>query len=362
MIKPPRLKAGDKVAVASLSWGGPAAFPERYQAGKRQLQEAFDLEVVETPHALRDAEWLHWNPEARAHDLMQAFVDPSVKGVISSIGGDDSIRLLPYLSPDVIRSHPKVVLGFSDTTVTHLFCSMAGLVSFYGPAVMAGFAENGGLFPYMVESVRRTLFCSAPIGEIKPSTAGWTAEVLDWADPVNQSRRRKRNPSTGWRFVQGQGIRRGRLIGGCLEVLDWLRGTEIWPLQQEWQDAVLFLETSEEGPSPETVLRVLRVYAAMGVLQKLSGILFGRPGGSVPECQFEEYDKAIEQVVVEEQGLFDLPVITRMDFGHTDPMMVLPYGVLAEIDCGRQTLVILESAVVDQDVEGACQRETSSRT
>jgi len=34
-----------------------------------------------------------------------------------------------------------------------------------------------------------------------------------------------------------------------------------------------------------------------------------------------------------------------MDFGHTDPFFVLPYGRRAEIDCDEQRFSIEESAV-----------------
>jgi muramoyltetrapeptide carboxypeptidase LdcA involved in peptidoglycan recycling len=297
------------------------------------------------PHTLREAGWLADHPQARADDLMRAFADPSIKAIISTIGGDDSIRILPYLDLDTICSNPKVFLGYSDTTISHLACLRAGLVSFYGPSIMAGFGENGGLFPYMVNSVRKTLFSSDPIGEIAPNSDGWTVEVLDWAEPENQSRRRKLNRSQGWKVLQGAGVRRGHLVGGCFEVLDWLRGTDYWPEPALWQNAILFLETSEEAPSPTEVLRGLRSYAAMGILERLSGILFGRPGGEVPPAQFKEYDQAILEVVAQEEGLTDLPVISGMDFGHTDPMFVLPYGVQAEIDCGTGRFAILEGAV-----------------
>ena len=130
MIKPKKLQAGDRVATVTLSWGGPGTFPHRYEAGKRQLEEEFRLTVVEMDHTLRDDEWLHRNPEARAQDLMEAFADPSIKAIISTIGGDDSIRLLPYLDLGIIRSNPKIYMGYSDTTVTHLACFAAGLVSF----------------------------------------------------------------------------------------------------------------------------------------------------------------------------------------------------------------------------------------
>ena len=173
----------------------------------------------------------------------------------------NSIRLLPFIDFNVIREHPKIFLGFSDTTISHLMCYKAGLVSFYGPSIMAGFAENCGMFPYMVESLRRTLFSSEVIGELKPSE-DWTVEGLDWAEPANQQIKRKRNSSTGWKFLQGSGIHRGHLVGGCLEVFDWARGTEIFP--EDWQDAILFLETSEEAPPPDFVARTLRSLCSHG--------------------------------------------------------------------------------------------------
>jgi muramoyltetrapeptide carboxypeptidase LdcA involved in peptidoglycan recycling len=346
-IKPAKLQSGDKVATVSLSWGGPGTFPHRYEAGKQQLQDEFGLVVVEMPHTLRDAAWLADHPEARAKDLMGAFADPSIKAILSTIGGDDSIRILPHLDLETIRSNPKVFLGYSDTTISHMACLKAGLVSFYGPSIMAGFGENGGLFPYMVDSVRQTLFSSAPIGEIAPNSDSWTVEILDWAEPENQSLHRKLNPCEGWRFLQGEGVRRGHLVGGCFEVLDWLRGTDFWPALETWQDAIFFLETSEEAPPPAEVLRGLRSYAAMGILKRLSGILIGRPGGEVPPAQFDEYDQAILEVVTREEGLADLPVVSGMDFGHTDPMFVVPYGVEAEIDCVERRLTIVENAVVD---------------
>ena len=347
LIKPRKLNPGDRVAAVSLSWGGPGEIPHRYEAGVCQLEAEFGVSVVAMPHALKPEEWLHRHPRARADDLMAAFEDPSIAAIVSTIGGDDSIRLLPYIDLDVIRSNPKIMMGYSDTTIALMACLKAGLVSFCGPAIMAGFAENGGMFPYMVESVRRTLCSSEPIGTIEPNADGWTVEFLDWADPENQERKRALNPSTGWRYLQGEGVRSGRLIGGCLEVFDWLRGTALWPDLDFWNDAILFLETAENAPPPEILTCALRALAAVGVLERLSGILLGRPGGGIPPDDFVNYDDALLSVVSGEYGLTDMPIVTRMDFGHTDPFFVMPYGVRAEIDCDAQTFSIVENAVVD---------------
>ncbi len=124
-----------------------------------------------------------------------------------------------------------------------------------------------------------------------------------------------------------------------------MRGTDFWPTRDEWRGALLFLETSEEAPPPRDVTRALRVYAAEGVLQELAGILFARPGGKIEPSRFREYDEAILKVVTEEQGLSELPIVTGMDFGHTDPILTLPYGIQAEIDCLESELRIVESSV-----------------
>ena len=347
MIKPNKLSPGDKIATVSLSWGGPSVYPYRYQVGIQQLQMEFDLQVVEMPSTLKDADWLARNPKARADDLMQAFADPTIKGIFSTIAGDDSIRLLPFVDLKVIRNNPKIFLGYSDTTISHLICYKAGLGTFYGPSIMAEFGENLGMFPFMVQSLRQTIFSSAVMGEVKPNAESWTVELLDWENPENQNRKRRLNPCTGWKFLQGTGIHRGHLIGGCLEVFDWTRGTKIFPTQAQWQNAILFLETSEDAPPPVMATYLLRALAAMGILPQLSGILFGRPGGNVPLGDFEKYDEAVLQAVRDEAGLTEMPIVTNMDFGHTSTMFVIPYGLQAEIDCYNQLFSILENAVTD---------------
>ena len=345
-IKPKMLRPGSRIAAISLSWGGPGTVPYRYQIGKKQFEEEFGVTVIETKHALRDADWLAKNPKARADDLMMAFADETIDGIISTIGGDDSIRTLPYLDLDIIRDNPKVFMGYSDTTITHAACFKAGIVSLYGPSIMAGFAENCGMFPYMVDSVRRTLFSAEPIGVIEPNRTEWTVEYLPWENPENQSIRRKLNPCDGWRFHQTEGVVEGQLFGGCIDVLDWLRGSDYFPSANDLQGAVLFLETSEEMLPPSFLTRFVRCLAAMNILETLGGILLGRPGGEVDPNTFHEYDDALCKAVREEYGLSDIPIVTNMDFGHTDPMFVIPIGMNIRIDSTQQEISINEAAVI----------------
>ncbi|WP_099511703.1 S66 family peptidase [Microvirga ossetica] len=297
------------------------------------------------PHALRDAAWLGRNPAARADDIHTAFADPSIKGIIASIGGDDAIRLIPHIDLNVIAGNPKVFLGYSDPTVLHFGCLKAGLGSFYGPTIMAGFAENGGMHAYAETSLRKAVFETAPIGEIARNAEGWTVEHLPWADPDNQNRRRVLKPSTGPRVLQGTGTVRGHLIGGCAEVLEMLKGSDWWPPAEYWDGAILFYETSEEGPAAGQVIRWLRDFAAQGILARLSGIVLGRPGGQGDDAYRTEQEAAVVRAL-DEAGLQSLPVLAELDFGHTDPIATLPYGVMAEIDCEAARLRILEAGVI----------------
>ncbi|MFZ4507517.1 MAG: S66 family peptidase [Fimbriimonas sp.] len=348
MRKVAALRPGDRVAAVSDSWGGAATFPHRYQAGVDQMREAFGLEVVPMAHTFRDADWLLANPEARAHDLMQAFSDPTIRGVFSVIGGDESIRILPYLDLDVLAQTPKVFIGFSDTTVMHFALLKAGVPSFYGPSIMAGFAENGGMFPYLVDSVRVNLFSSTPVGIVSPNADTWTVEHLDWSNPENQLKIRKRNRAEPWRWMQGTSRVEGKLLGGCLEVLDWLRGSLIWPSPEQGRGSILFLETSEEKPSPGAVARMLRSLHAAGMFEECAALLMGRPCTDSPEAM-DAQDAAVLGFVRDELRRPDLPVVTRMDFGHTSPVFTIPLGVLAEIDCPGKTFSILEMAVTSED-------------
>jgi len=343
MIKPRALRRGDRVAAISLSRGWPSVYPRAYQDGKRQLHEAFGVEVVESRYALKDIPWLAAHPEARAADLMEVLKDPSIQGIISTIGGDDSIRMLPFLDYSVIRDNPKIFLGYSDSTITHFAFLKAGVTSFYGPSIMGGFDENGGLLPYMAESIRQVLFEPQPSLVISPNSDGWTCASHEWLDEKRNEKKRKLQPCSGWKWLQGSGQHRGKLIGGCLEAVDWLRGTPVWPEPSVWRNSILFLETSEDEPSPTLVTYMLRALAATGALSEARGILYGRPHGD--EAKFDAYDAVLLQVLAE-LGLSSLPLVTRMDFGHTDPKFIVPLGIEVEIDCDRQQLRFLESPTI----------------
>ena len=339
--KPKKLQPGDKIATVSPSSGaaGEPGLRWRYEQGVKRLEEVFELEVAAMPNSLKGVDYLYKHPEARAQDLMDAFKDESIKGIFATIGGNESIRLLPHIDFEVIRQNPKVFIGYSDITISHLFCHKAGLSSFYGPAIMTDFAENVEMIPYTVDMVSRTLFSNKAIGEIKPAEV-WTSEFLEWAEE-NKNKQRTMQMNKGYEILQGKGVVQGSLIGGCIEVLEFAKSTVLWPEEKYWEDSILFFETSEEKPEPGMLKYWLRNYAAQGILQKANGMVFGKPQD---EMYYEEY-KAEILTVMREYGLKDLPILYNANFGHTEPKFILPYGANAEIDCENRSFSILETGV-----------------
>lgn len=341
--KPMRLRPGDKVAVLSPSWGGPSLYPQVFDSGLAQLRELLGITVQEYPTTRMTPTELHDNPRRRAEDVNAAFADPSVQAIIASIGGDDSVRLLPYLDAQIIRANPKILMGYSDTTILLTYANQLGLVTFNGPSIMSGFAQTDTLPPAFAAHVRQTLmepsaeYEYAPYAERVVKSQRW--EVENYAAALEYA------PNPGWRWLQGQGTVQGQLFGGCVEVLEFLKGTPWWPAPEFWQGKILFLETSEDKPTPDQVKYMLRNYGMQGIFDKISGLLFARPELYTWE-ERETLFAAIVSVVAGEFGQPELPIVAEMDFGHEAPQFILPLGVTAEIDCPHRTFRLLEACVL----------------
>jgi len=334
-LKPPRLRPGGGVGIISPSWGGAGAYPARFQRGLDQI-ERMGYPARPAPHALNQRGFVSDTPAHRAADIHGLFADPHTALLLSAIGGDHACHLLKLLDLELIRAHPKILCGFSDVTVLNVaLWAACGLVTFNGPALLTDFAEYPAMLDYTRQSWLRMLTDPTPAGVIQPA-ACWTEEYLAWDTPEQELRARRLLPSPGWSWIK-PGQAEGVLIGGCLESLEHLRGTPWWP---DWQDAILFFETSEEKPAPERVDAMLADYENMCVLERLRGMLVGRP------MRYSEAEKAqLREVLLERTRAYAFPIVADMDFGHTSPQMTLPVGLRARIDSPRREFAILESAV-----------------
>ena len=341
MIKPKRLQKGDKIAIVSLSWGGlgDKKLIHKYYIAKERLENDFGLEVVTMPNALKGSKFVYEHPELRAKDLMDAFKDKTIKGIFSAIGGDDSVRLLPYIDYDIIKNNPKIFMGYSDTTVSHFIMRKAGLVSYYGPSIMCEFGEYVKMFDYTKEAVENILFKDTNNYEIN-SSEYWSNDFVSWKEKNQNVQKKLIKEEHGYEILNGSGKISGELIGGCLDVFPMITGTEIWPELNDWKNKILLIETSEEKPTPDYVLNYLRNLGTLGILNSIKAVIVGKPKD---ETYYEEY-KEVYKKIIKEFKCDNLGIIYNVNIGHAYPTGLLPLGVKYEIDFDNKTIKLKESA------------------
>jgi muramoyltetrapeptide carboxypeptidase LdcA involved in peptidoglycan recycling len=342
ILRPRALRPGDTVALFSPSEGLAARFPRAYDQGVNVLRHALRLRVRELPTATADGAWLRAHPRARADALHRAFADPEVRAVLATAGGEDVVRVLPFLEPDAFRRDPKILMATCDATPLLAVVHQAGLVCFQGPSVMSGIAHAGGLPVAFLQHVRAMLFGAPDALEYRPFGRYLERDPERATDAEPPA---LRDDARGWQVLQGKGRVQGRLLGGGVEALDLLRGSAFWPAPAFFDGRILFLEVSKALPGPDAVRRTLRGYCVQGILDRVAGLLVGRPRG-YDDGERDAMEAAVVEVVAGELGRKDLPVVANVDFGRADPQLVLPIGGLLEIDCEERRLRLAEPPVV----------------
>lgn len=353
MYKPEQLHRGDRVAIVSLSSGSLGRIDAQHELvrGAHRLRD-LGLTPVYMPNSLRDSDYLTAHPEARAADLKAAFLDRDIKGIICAIGGDDTYRLAPYLLDDpefaaAVWASPKLFTGFSDTTVDHLMLYGLGLQTFYGPNYINDIAELApAMLPYTQNTIAR-YFMDAQTTAITSSPV-WYEERTDFSRAALDTARVQHEEKRGYEVLRGTGMVSGRLLGGCIDSLyDLLTSTRypdeaavaakyhIVPAASEWAGKILFIETSEEKPSPELYAKMLTALDQHGILAQVSGIIAGKP-------QNEHYYAEYQQALLQATAKYNTPIMFNLNFGHAYPRTALPYGAQAELNLDAKTLTVVE--------------------
>jgi muramoyltetrapeptide carboxypeptidase LdcA involved in peptidoglycan recycling len=333
MRYPPKPRPGDRVAVLSPSSGLPAIFPEVFELGLRRLREIFDLVPVEYPTTrVMDAP-----PKDRAADLHAAFADPDITAVLASIGGDDQITVLRYLDPGLLAANPKPFFGYSDNTNLLHYLFGLGVVSYHGGSVMVHLGRGGRVHPAHEASLRAALFTEDWF-ELVPASQ-WGDEPIDWRDVEHFDRQPPMVDSAGWSWRNPGTVVEGPSWGGNLEIVSWLLQAGFIPANESFAGHVLFLETSEDMPVAEEVFRFVRNIGERGLLQQFPAILIGRPKAwtreTAPDAEqrrryAEDQRAAIERALTAYHP--DALVVFDVDFGHTDPQLIVPYGGTVRVD------------------------------
>lgn len=357
MIKPKKLKRGDKVAVVSLSRGvlGEKFAEHQLKIGIENLK-ALGLVPVFMKNSLKGIDYLRDNPKARAEDLKEAFKDESIKMVLSAIGGIDTHKTLKYLIEDegfkkLVKNNPKIFMGFSDTSVNHLMFQKFGLVSYYGPAFLTDFADlSGEMSDYTLNYIEKLFTGDAY--EIE-SAKTWYYEREDFSEKSLDTKRRSAEETHGYEVLKGTGVVKGKLFGGCIETLAEgmhimenaekykdFKKYKLIPEAKDFKDKVLILETCERKIEPEKYEKYLQIFKTRGILESVKCVLIGKPQD---ETYYEEYKEVLKKIFED----IETPLVYNLNFGHAHPRTIIPLGCECEIDLDNKRVRITERICED---------------
>ncbi len=248
----------------------------------------------------------------RRNEFLDALNREDIGALVGVRGGYGSNYLLDELQVASPAS-PKIILGFSDLTSLQIYLwQHHRWVTFYGPMLAAGFeAGEGAVRGYERDSL---------IAALQHSASGWQLNLQG--------------------EVMQPGEAHGRLLGGCLTLVETTIGT---PWELETTGAILALE--DRGMKPWQVDRALTHLCQAGKFKDVRGIVLG----DFPECAAPiAGSPTVRDVCRRILTPLGVPVVFGAPFGHTDrPMLTLPLGVSARLSAkGEGVLEILEPAVV----------------
>ena len=338
---PTGLSISSTVALISPSTRMNDAIPHRIiRATKFLLSIGYKVEVIYTripSNCTLKQSALH-----RTAEIHEAFSNPQISAIICTVGGYTCNELLEYLDYELIKAHPKIFCGYSDITLLHyVLYKHANLRTFYGPAALVQWAEFPSVFSFTTEHFIKAVTSTVPIGQF-PVSEEWTDECLDWVQKADLTRARILQHNSGWRWIR-QGKAKGMMFGGCLPCVLQLCGTK--HDLPSYKEVILILELPEgdefDKPTPLQMAQAQTCdLANRGVFEDIAGLVLGR------SFKFnEEMTEQWENYVLELTDARKFPVLSRVDVGHTDPQLTIPFGVMAELDSEKNVWAALEPGV-----------------
>lgn len=153
MIKPKALNPGDTVGF--ITPATPIFDPDLLELIKPSIG-SFDLKVKMGDYVGKRKANYEGTLKGRLDDLHTMFADPEIKGIVAT-GGYGASQLLDRIDYNLIRSNPKIFIGYSDVTALHLAIhKMTKLVTFHGaPTVESEYTQR---------HVKRAIFKTEPKG------------------------------------------------------------------------------------------------------------------------------------------------------------------------------------------------------
>jgi muramoyltetrapeptide carboxypeptidase len=317
IVKPTALEPGDTVGLVAP--GSPLFEKHRTLIEAREKMHNLGFKTKAGKNIFKKKGYLAGTVGERAQDLHDMFEDDEVQAIIAIRGGYGSGQLLPHLDYELIRKHPKILVGYSDITSLLLgIHAMTGLVTFHGPVAISTFTD------YTRKYFMNVLTKSEPVGAV---------EDAPYESNLQTSNR-------VWTLREG--IAEGRLTGGNLTLIISTLGT---PWEIDTKDRILFIE--EIGEEPYDLDRMLNHLKQAGKFDHCRGVFFDGLNAIEPSSYRPAFNStlSVEDIISDVFRDYDFPVCLGISIGHIKDKPTLPIGIAAQLDAGAGRIRITEPAV-----------------
>ena len=313
LIKPKALKSGGKIGVCSPGW---FIAKEKLQLSAEKWRSlGYDI-FLHPQTEERDAD-MAGDPKNRASALHDLFLDNTIDAIFFSVGGYGCVQMLEFLDFDLIKKHPKIVVGYSDITILLLaIYAKTGLITFNGPQ-----------------------FYDLPDKFWHPETINSLQEVLSGKTPSYQLDQFSPAPK-----VIRSGKATGPLLGGNHVRMKDLIGTEWMPRMSD-----CFFFTESNRPSYPTIDGDMYHLRYSNSLNNPKAILLGSMeivNSDNPKYNDLQYNLELDTMIP--KHFPNIPIVSDLPFSHSRPdFITFPIGIDFELDAqeNKCRLTQIEPAV-----------------
>ncbi|MCP4021591.1 MAG: LD-carboxypeptidase [Desulfobacteraceae bacterium] len=323
------LKKGDTIAFFSPSAPGSVTAPKRFGRAKAFIKNKGFKLLPGNLCGKRDG-YRSGSAKERARELNELLSNPDIDCIISTIGGINSNALVPYIDYDAFKQHPKIVVGHSDvSSILLALFAKTGITTFYGPALIHSFGEYEPFLNMTWAYFKDMLMKHHDMPYTYTMPDFWTDDFINWEEKTRDKTMNKNQ----WITVK-KGVAEGRILGGTLNALSTILGTQYMPQMDE--DTILFIEdTTKTAAYVERLFALLKTH---GIFEKIAGIILGK---------HEQYDdqntgKRPHDLLLEMADDIDIPILAEFDCCHTHPCFTLPLGKKIRLDATEQAVSIWE--------------------
>ena len=325
MRYPDFLIKGDKIGVTAPSDGNKKETDFARLDNAKDKLEKLGFPVIETASVRKSEKGRSAEGKIRAAELMSLVENPEVKAIVSAKGGDFLCEMLPFLDYEKINQYPKWYQGYSDNTgLVFPITTKYDIATIYGNNF-----NDFGMAQWHESVINNFEILKGNLLE----QASFDFYEDGFYDKETGLEGYQKDKPVEWKIsgTASEVMMKGRLLGGCLDVLLDMVGTKYEDVagfnERYASEGVLwYLESFDLGS--EALTRALWHLREAGWFSKANGFIFGRP------CMFNTFtDTSYEEAVLSVLGDLGKPIILQADIGHKAPQFTMINGAYGTVWC-----------------------------